>query len=242
MSSEKSACSLGFWPLAGVAVATWMASCGAPSHESMTYPESRTVDVVDTLWGTAVADPYRWLEDDRDPEVMDWVSAQAQPAPTSTACPSGRPCGALRSVVQPSARGHPSPHRRKVFLTRNNGLQNQSVIFVQDEEGRGTRLPGSQCLERRWTVTANLSGASPTAVTWWRFETLPAQTGKKCACSTWRRRNHGRGVGVGEILRGLVGRRGVLLQPYPAPKVLPTVRKTPSRRVLPQSRHATVRG
>ena len=65
----KHACSLWFWPLAGVAVATWMASCGAPSHQSMTYPESRTVDVVDTLWGTAVADPYRWLEDDRDEEL-----------------------------------------------------------------------------------------------------------------------------------------------------------------------------
>ena len=52
----KFACSLWFWPMAGVAVATWMASCGASSQESMTYPESRTVDVVDTLWGTAVAD------------------------------------------------------------------------------------------------------------------------------------------------------------------------------------------
>ena len=43
----------------------------------MTYPETRTVDVVDTLWNTPVADPYRWLEDDRDPEVVEWVAAQA---------------------------------------------------------------------------------------------------------------------------------------------------------------------
>ena len=87
----KHACSFVF-ALAGVAVATWMASCSAPSR-SMTYPETRTVDVVDTLWGTAVADPYRWLEDDRDPEVMERVSAQASTArPTSTACLNERRC------------------------------------------------------------------------------------------------------------------------------------------------------
>ena len=103
----------------------------------MTYPESRTVDVVDTLWGTAVADPYRWLEDDRDPEVMEWVSAQARTARTYL---DGLPeREALRERCE-ALFNHPRvgiPRRigEKVFLTRNDGLQNQSVIFVQDEEG-----------------------------------------------------------------------------------------------------------
>ena len=69
----------------------------------MTYPESRTVDVVDTLWGTAVADPYRWLEDDRDPEVMEWVSAQASIARAYLdGLPERAALRELRSVVQPS--------------------------------------------------------------------------------------------------------------------------------------------
>src|SRR6185295_8692710 len=42
----------------------------------LTYPESKKVDVVDDYFGTKVADPYRWLEDDRSPEVAAWVEAQ----------------------------------------------------------------------------------------------------------------------------------------------------------------------
>ncbi|MDG1673894.1 MAG: S9 family peptidase, partial [Flavobacteriales bacterium] len=69
-------------PFLGMALGLAVTSCNAPSPESMTYPETRTVDVVDTLWGTEVADPYRWLEDDRDPEVVEWVGAQAATART----------------------------------------------------------------------------------------------------------------------------------------------------------------
>ena len=41
----------------------------------LTYPETRTGDVVDTYFGTAVADPYRWLEDDRSAETGAWVES-----------------------------------------------------------------------------------------------------------------------------------------------------------------------
>src|SRR5438045_4905624 len=42
----------------------------------ITYPETKKVDVVDDYFGTKVADPYRWLEDDNAPEVAAWVEAQ----------------------------------------------------------------------------------------------------------------------------------------------------------------------
>ena len=42
----------------------------------ISYPESKKVDVVDDYFGTKVADPYRWLEDDRAPEVAAWVESQ----------------------------------------------------------------------------------------------------------------------------------------------------------------------
>ena len=45
---------------------------GAP----LKYPETKKVDVADTYFGTEVRDPYRWLEDDRSPEVAAWVEAQ----------------------------------------------------------------------------------------------------------------------------------------------------------------------
>src|SRR2546423_14503852 len=42
----------------------------------ITYPETKKDDVVDDYFGTKVPDPYRWLEDDRAPEVAAWVEAQ----------------------------------------------------------------------------------------------------------------------------------------------------------------------
>src|SRR5919199_5678457 len=42
----------------------------------LTYPKARKTDQVDTYHGTQVADPYRWLEDDRSVETADWVKAQ----------------------------------------------------------------------------------------------------------------------------------------------------------------------
>ena len=75
------------WPLLALVVGS-LAACSNNPSAPMTYPETRTVDVVDTLWDTPVADPYRWLEDDRDEEVMAWVAAQAStasPRPFSSA-------------------------------------------------------------------------------------------------------------------------------------------------------------
>jgi prolyl oligopeptidase PreP (S9A serine peptidase family) len=40
------------------------------------YPETKKENVTDTYFGTEVADPYRWLEDDNSPETAEWVKAQ----------------------------------------------------------------------------------------------------------------------------------------------------------------------
>jgi prolyl oligopeptidase len=152
------------WPLAKFAAAVLATSCSTSHLEPMTYPESRTVDAVDTLWGTAVKDPYRWLEDDRDEEVIEWVAAQASTSRAFLDQLPGRQ--GLRDRCE-ELFNHPRvgiPRRigEKVFLTRNDGLQNQSVIFVKDTEDAEERVfLDPNALSEDGTVTANLSGASP---------------------------------------------------------------------------------
>ena len=46
------------------------------SNKQITYPDTRKGDVVDTYFCTDVADPYRWLEDDRSADTGAWVKAQ----------------------------------------------------------------------------------------------------------------------------------------------------------------------
>ena len=57
-----------------------MLACSMPSHAEtpapITYPEAPRSDVTDTLHGTPIPDPYRWLEDLDSPETTAWVKAQ----------------------------------------------------------------------------------------------------------------------------------------------------------------------
>ena len=51
-----------------------LTSCGG--QIKLDYPETKKVDTVDVYFGTQVADPYRWLEDDNSAETAEWVKAQ----------------------------------------------------------------------------------------------------------------------------------------------------------------------
>src|SRR5438876_6291523 len=56
-----------------------VAACGAAllaQPSASTYPTPRKGDVVDTYFGTPIADPYRWMEDLNAPEVKQWVDAE----------------------------------------------------------------------------------------------------------------------------------------------------------------------
>src|SRR6187551_2733998 len=53
-------------------------SCTKPQEQASVkpYPQTKKVDTVNNFFGTAVADPYRWLENDTAKETSDWVAAQ----------------------------------------------------------------------------------------------------------------------------------------------------------------------
>jgi prolyl oligopeptidase len=99
----------------------------------LTYPETKKVDVVDDYFGTRVADPYRWLEDDRAPEVTAWVEAQNKVTfaylnqiPYRTAIKDR-----LMKLYNYPKYGSPTRRGDLYFSTKNDGLQNQSVWYLQ---------------------------------------------------------------------------------------------------------------
>ncbi|OWK40603.1 prolyl oligopeptidase family serine peptidase [Fimbriiglobus ruber] len=100
------------------------------------YPETRTVDHTDTYHGTTVNDPYRWLEDDvrKSKDVADWVAAENKVTATYLdAIPERDAIKArITELWNYEKISAPSKQGGKYFFSRNDGLQNQSVLLVQD--------------------------------------------------------------------------------------------------------------
>ena len=101
-----------------------------------TYPETRSGDVVETQFGQDIADPYRWLENDVrvDDEVARWVSAQNEVTDAFLAQVPGRDVlkARITELTDYERFGLPEEKGGRYFYTRNDGLQNQSVLYVRD--------------------------------------------------------------------------------------------------------------
>lgn len=100
----------------------------------MTRVPTRTVDQSDDYFGTTVADPYRWLEDTDDPEVVDWLRAQATHAREHLDALPGRDAisAALDRTVRLPHSGLPVQRGEHWFRTANDGRQQQDVLLVSD--------------------------------------------------------------------------------------------------------------
>ncbi len=104
----------------------------SPSPTGLNYPATRQVDQVDRYFGSAVADPYRWLEDDNSAETKAWVVAQnAVTERALAALPQRLPTRALYTALYNFEKvGLPSREGGRYFWSRNDGLQQQSVIYT----------------------------------------------------------------------------------------------------------------
>jgi prolyl oligopeptidase len=100
--------------------------------QPLKYPETRKTDQVDTYHGTVVADPYRWLEDDNSAETKAWVKAQnAVTDKFLEAMPQRLPVRKIYTELYNFERyGLPSKEGGRYFWSRNDGLQQQSVIYM----------------------------------------------------------------------------------------------------------------
>ncbi len=124
--------------LAGCQPATTATSQTPQTHSSkqtmqIVYPETRKDDVVDTYFGHQVADPYRWLEDDLSDETAAWVKAQNKVTfdylnqiPYREAIEKR-----LRTLMDYEKVTAPFTEGKYTYFYRNDGLQNQYVLYRQ---------------------------------------------------------------------------------------------------------------
>ncbi len=100
------------------------------------YPDTRMGDVVEEQFGVAVADPYRWLENDVrvDEEVAAWVESQNATTDDFLAQVPGREAlkERITELTDYERFGLPQEKGGRYFYTRNDGLQNQSVLYVRE--------------------------------------------------------------------------------------------------------------
>ncbi len=161
-------------------------------QEKITYPVTEKVAQTDDYFGTQVADPYRWLENDTSSETADWVAAQNK---VTNAYFAGIPFRdqihkRLESLWDFPKMTTPFKKGDWVFYEKNDGMQNQSVIYVQkgiSGEPRvlidpntlsvdGTIAVGNMSVSHDWKYLAysiNKAGSD-----WAEFNILDIATGK----------------------------------------------------------------
>jgi prolyl oligopeptidase len=151
-------------PLSMVALGVFVAGCGAPSHGTvpappppaatapaaspagapaggeprLPYPASRRVDVVDTLHGVRVSDPYRWLEDASSDEVKTWMQAQATFAREKLAVLPERAAlvTRFRELFDIERVGAPAKRQERYFWTQKDaGKEKDAVLYREGKKG-----------------------------------------------------------------------------------------------------------
>ncbi len=147
-----------------------LAACGtAPENakkpmEKIAYPETRKdTTVVDDYFGTKVADPYRWLENDTSAETADWVKRQNAVTQQYIAAIPFRDSIAQRyeELFNFPKQGAPMKVGNLFFTYKNSGLQNQSVIYVrQGLDGKDTVFIDPNAVDPKGTTAIGLMGAS----------------------------------------------------------------------------------
>ena len=107
-----------------------------PNNKNLKYPKTTKTPVIDTLFGTAVTDNYRWLEDDRSAETEAWVQAENKVTfDYLSKIPYREQLkDRLTELWNYEKVGTPYKEGGYTYFSKNNGLQNQSVIYRKKDE------------------------------------------------------------------------------------------------------------
>lgn len=122
-------------------VLTTILSCKTEEKKTtitVTYPETKKVDSATTYFGTEIKDPYRWLEDDKSAETAAWVKAENEVTfnyldqiPFRKALKERmEKLWNYEKISAPEVQGD------YTYFYKNDGLQNQSVLYRKDKNGK----------------------------------------------------------------------------------------------------------
>ncbi|MDR3309347.1 MAG: S9 family peptidase, partial [Tannerella sp.] len=139
-----------------------MVGCNT-QNEKLNYPLAARQEVGDDYFGTSVADPYRWLEDDTTVEVAAWVEAENKVTQAYLARIPFREAlkQRLTELYDYEKIGVPFKNKKSgmYYFHKNNGLQNQSVLYEKATlDGEATVLLDPNTLSEDGTVA--LAGIS----------------------------------------------------------------------------------
>lgn len=108
------------------------------AQTKINYPETKKIDHVDTYFGEKINDPYRWLEDDRSAETEAWVKTQnvvtygyLEQIPYRNQLKSR-----MEKLWNYEKISAPFKEGDFTYYYKNNGLQNQSVLYRKDKAGK----------------------------------------------------------------------------------------------------------
>lgn len=111
-----------------------LALAAVATAQTVPYPPTPRQPILEDYHGVTIADPYRWLEDEATPETQAWITAQnALTAAHLDAIPArDRLAERLTALYNFERFGTPEEEGGRYFYSRNDGLQNQSVLYVAE--------------------------------------------------------------------------------------------------------------
>ena len=161
--------------------------------QNIHYPQAVKDATTDNYFGTIVADPYRWLENDTSAQTAAWVEAENAVTNAYLAKIPFRQklLQRMTELMNYEKIGAPRKRHGKWYFYKNNGLQNQSVLYVMDALGATPRIfldpntlsaDGTVALKGvyfsnngRWAAyTISRSGSD-----WQEFFVIDLQTGRQ---------------------------------------------------------------
>lgn len=116
-------------------------SCAQPEEKAekvdLLYPVTQKVDTVDNYFGVGVPDPYRWLEDDQSEQTAQWVTSQNEVTQGYLQHITFRDNikSRLKELLDYERISAPTEHGGQYYFYKNDGLQNQRVLYRSKEVG-----------------------------------------------------------------------------------------------------------